>query len=222
MTRTVAVTAVVALVLAATGLFAWPWVEQWRAGQETAAAQQELRTELDRAAPNRATPGARLRTADAIPHVATAADPGQALVEMTVPRFGEAWSWVVVEGTAPEQLERGPGHYAGSPLPGDRGNVAVAGHRAGHGDPFIDFDTLRPGDEVAFHRAGTTWTYRLTTGPEIIPVTADEVLDPLPGHALTLTTCWPRYGSSKRMYVRGTLVDVSDGAEASQARAQGS
>ena len=35
------------------------------------------------------------------------------------------------------------------------------------------------------------------------------VLDPLPGRQLTLTTCWPKYGSAKRMFVRGTLVDVT-------------
>ena len=152
--------------------------------------------------------------------MASPAEPGHALATMTVPRFGADWSWAVVEGTSEDQLALGPGHYTGTPLPGARGNVAIAGHRAGHGDPFIDFDTLRPGDVVRLEQGGTTWTYELTTDPEIIPISADQVLDPLRGRQLTLTTCWPKYGSSKRMFVRGELVDVTQSPQASQAGAQ--
>ena len=55
---------------------------------------------------------------------------------------------------------------------------------------------------------GVRWTYRLTMSPRIIPVDATWVLDPTPDRELTLTTCWPRYGSSKRMYVRADLARV--------------
>lgn len=219
--RRVAISTVVVLVLGAVGLAAWPFVQQWRTGAETASAQADLRRALDR----QDVPAAATRRD---PHpVASPAATGQPVAEMTVPRFGADWSWVVVEGTDLDQLALGPGHYTGTPLPGARGNVAIAGHRAGHGDPFIDFDRLRVGDEVHLRQGPTTWTYALTTAPEIIPVTADWVLDPLPGRQLTLTTCWPRYGSSKRMYVRAELVDVStrssNGAgSASEALAQGS
>ena len=222
--RRVAISTVVVLVLGAVGLAAWPFVQQWRSGSETAAAQADLRQALARQEPSAGT--ARRQHPVAAP-----ARTGEPLAEMTVPRFGTDWSWVVVEGTQADQLALGPGHYTGKPLPGARGNVAIAGHRAGHGDPFIDFDALRVGDRVVLRQGATTWTYALTTAPEIIPVTADWVLDPLPGRSLTLTTCWPRYGSSKRMYVRGELVDVTtrggtgtsgtSGASASEAVAQG-
>jgi sortase A len=115
---------------------------------------------------------------------------------------------VTVEGTAAADLAEGPGHYASTPLPGARGNVAFAGHRAGHGDPFIDFDRLRPGDRVVLEQAGVRWVYRLDDRPVIVGVGASWVLDPLPGRRLTLTTCWPRYGSTQRMYVRGHLIAV--------------
>lgn len=140
--------------------------------------------------------------------VADSAATGEPLATMRVPRWGEDWEWAVVEGTDAEQLALGPGHYPRTPLPGARGNVALAGHRAGHGDPFIDFDLLRPGDEVLLTQGDTTWVYILETAPRIIEADAHHVLDPLPGRRLTLTTCWPRYGSSRRMVVTGTLREV--------------
>jgi sortase A len=58
---------------------------------------------------------------------------------------------------------------------------------------------------VLLRQQGVRWDYRLTTSPRIIPASAAWVLDPLRGRHLTLTTCWPRYGSSKRMFVRAVL-----------------
>lgn len=146
-------------------------------------------------------------TARAVP-VASPAPTGRALATLEVPRFGRDWRWVVVEGTEAEQLDRGPGHYVGAPLFGDVGNVSVAAHRAGHGSPFLDFDRLRRGDEVRVTQGDVTWTYALTQGPRVIAIEDTWVLDPLPGRKLTLTTCWPKYGSSRRMYVVAELVAV--------------
>jgi sortase A len=140
--------------------------------------------------------------------VARPADTGEALVTMRVPRFGDDWSWVAVEGTALDQLADGPGHYRGTPLPGALGNVALAAHRAGHGSPFLEFDTLRIGDDVVLEQGRVRWTYVLVTAPRIVPVDAAWVLRPSTTRELTLTTCWPRYGSSKRMYVRAELSRV--------------
>src|SRR5262249_22958403 len=38
-----------------------------------------------------------------------------------------------VQGVDPGALALGPGHYPQTPLPGARGNVAIAGHRTTHG-----------------------------------------------------------------------------------------
>ncbi len=110
-----------------------------------------------------------------------------------------------MEGVSEQDLVKGPGHYPGTPLPGARGNVAFAGHRAGHGDPFIDFDQLDRGDEVILSQGEARWVYVIDTEPRIIPTSAIWVLDPLAGRRLTLTTCWPKYGSEKRMYIRAHL-----------------
>lgn len=158
--------------------------------RQTAQAQQVLAAEV---------PQARV-TARPVPE-------GHALVTMRIPRFGAQWRWTAVEGVAEADIAVGPGHYPGTVLPGQPGNTAFAGHRAGHGDPFIDFDRLRPGDLVHLAQGRAHWTYRITTAPVIIGVHDVWVLDDYaPAPTLTLTTCWPKYGSAKRMYVRARLV----------------
>ncbi len=46
-------------------------------------------------------------------------DFGQAFAFVHIPRFGEDWTRAVVEGTDPDELEEGPGHYVGSAMPGE-------------------------------------------------------------------------------------------------------
>jgi sortase A len=163
---------------------------------DTAQAQQRLRGDV----PDQAV----VRGGSAVP-AARPVPVGHALVVMRIPRFGASWSWVASEGTSQSVLANGPGHYPQTPLPGQRGNVAFAAHRAGHGDPFIDFDRLRQGDVVELRQGRTSWRYVIDTGPKIVPTSASWVLNPLSGRELTLTTCWPKYGSAKRMYVRAHL-----------------
>src|SRR5207253_1324674 len=54
----------------------------------------------------------------------------------------------VVEGVGTEDLKKGPGHYPQTPMPGQKGNAAIAGHRTTYGHPFYDLDSLKPGDDV--------------------------------------------------------------------------
>jgi sortase A len=143
------------------------------------------------------------------PPTARAVEDGKALALMEIPRFDKDWMWTTLEGTKLSTLNKGPGHYTGTPLPGEEGNSAFAAHRATHGDPFIDFPDLRVGDKVLLSQVGAKWTYEITQEPKIISAKSQWVLDKFaPGKWLTLTTCWPKYGSSKRMYVRAELVKV--------------
>lgn len=179
-------------------------------GDTTAAAQRDLRLAYEtRFSPPASVlvPGAPVSQP---PHpVAVDVPVGEGLVVMRIPRLGDDWRWLALEGTADWVIAQGPGHYSWTPLPGARGNAAFAAHRAGHGDPFIDFDKLRPGDKVVLRQGHQRWVYTLTMRPAVIDVTDTWVLEPLGGRKLTLTTCWPKYGSSKRMYVRGRLVSAS-------------
>ncbi|MEV4425553.1 class E sortase [Streptomyces sp. NPDC053792] len=134
---------------------------------------------------------------------------GKGIAVMYVPRLGRDWKWPVLEGTGPDVLKEGLGHYTRTAALGGTGNFAVAGHRRTHGDPFKDFPRLRPGDAIVL-TDGTTWfTYRIDRGPYRTVPTDTAVVDPVPrksgfdgpGRYLTLTTCDPEWGSSHRLVV---------------------
>ena len=93
------------------------------------------------------------------------------------------------EGVTLTAVDRGPGHWPGTAMPGQVGNVVVAGHRMTHSRPFYDLDLLRPGDPLVFTMAdGTTWTYAMT-GTEIVGPDAIHIVDQTArahGHAVRL------------------------------------
>jgi sortase A len=139
---------------------------------------------------------------------------GQAYLRMRIPRLGDDWEWVVVEGISVEDLQRGPGHYPTSAAVGEIGNFAVAGHRATYGEPFAFLDLVVPGDTVVFERKSTRWTYEITdsflTTPDdvavLLPVPRRPAAEPTEA-ILTLTTCHPRWGSTERLIKHGILVE---------------
>jgi sortase A len=187
------------LVLVAGGITLRSGYDDWRTGRTQAGLQQELSLGT--------APRPVVRAKASTPTASRAAH-GQPFAELRIPRFGDDWRWAVVEGTDASALELGPGHYPGTPMPGEVGNAAIAAHRAGHGDPFIDFDDLRRDDSVQITQGDTTWVYRIVREPWIVAADANHVLDPLPGRKLTLTTCWPKYGSSKRLIAVARLDEV--------------
>ena len=121
-------------------------------------------------------------------------------------------SMVIVEGTDAEQLRSGPGHYPGTPLPGQAGNAAIAGHRTTYLHPFYNLDALAPGDSIDVLTAQGWFVYRVT-GTQAVAPTDVAVVAPTPTPVLTLTTCNPRYSASQRLVVRADLVaDVLTGS----------
>ncbi len=137
---------------------------------------------------------------------------GDAFAVLRIPRLGEDHAVVVVEGTSVEDLKKGPGHLAGTALPGQMGNVVLSGHRTTYGAPFSQVDVLQPGDAVVVETRDSWFTYRVT-GTEIVAPTAVEVTLPVPKQPgvaptkslLTLTTCHPRYSARQRMIVSAVL-----------------
>lgn len=131
---------------------------------------------------------------------------GDAIGQIVVPRI--SLKKYLVEGTSVEALRKGPGHYGGTPLPGEPGNVAIAGHRTTYGGPFFRMDEMRPGDPIFVFSLKTNRWFRYDVMKTIIvKPSASEVLRPIPGlNTLTLTTCNPRYSASQRMVILATLV----------------
>jgi sortase A len=183
-------------------------------GIQTERAQDQLRAEISADWPDPVRAESTAPPAEVPEEVIDEIDLGDGYALLRIPRFGDDWAWVVVEGVQLSDLSRGPGHYQDTANPGELGNLAIAGHRAGHGAPFADLDEIEVGDVIEVETATGIWTYTVDQGPQIIAPTDLWVVDPVPGEdadaepadrRITLTTCHPRYGSSQRLYVSGVL-----------------
>ena len=147
---------------------------------------------------------------------------GDAFGVLHIPRLGLDYERVVLEGTQEKQLSQGPGHYEGTAMPGEQGNVAFAGHRVGKGSPFLELDILQAGDPIVVETSDTWFVYRMLDdadpsgipGRQIVRPEDIEVISPTPGAAenappsgayLTLTTCHPRYSAEQRMIIHARL-----------------
>ncbi|WP_375490661.1 class E sortase [uncultured Jatrophihabitans sp.] len=86
---------------------------------------------------------------------------GTGIAEIYMPRLGQHYHFAIVQGTSQDSLALGPGHYTGTPLPGAVGNFAVAGHRVGKGEPFLNIDQLRSGDPVIIETKTDWFVYRV-------------------------------------------------------------
>jgi sortase A len=84
---------------------------------------------------------------------------GQGFANLYIPAFGKDFARTIVQGTSDSDLSAGPGHYVSSQLPGQLGNFAIAGHRVGRGEPFLNLDRLRPGDTVVVQTASNWYVY---------------------------------------------------------------
>jgi sortase A len=106
-------------------------------------------------------------------------------------------------------INRGPSHWPGTAMPGEVGNVVVAGHRTTHTKPFYDLDKLVPGDPLVFTmNDGTVWTYELT-GVEIVGPDAMHIVDQKRELAATLFACHPLGSAAQRIVARFALVGAT-------------
>jgi sortase A len=111
---------------------------------------------------------------------------------------------VIVQGTSTTDLQQGPGHYPGTPLPGEQGNAAIAGHRTTYGAPFYNLDKLAPGNIIVITTVQGTFTYDVTSSVIVSP-NDTSVVDNTTFPELTLTTCNPRFSASQRLVVHARL-----------------
>lgn len=98
---------------------------------------------------------------DKNPRPLTEPPEGAAFARLYIPAFGSDFNFSVVKGVKDEDLDRGPGHYLDSQLPGEPGNFAMAGHRVGRGSPFNDLGLLKTCDSVVVETAGSWDIYRV-------------------------------------------------------------
>jgi sortase A len=128
---------------------------------------------------------------------------GDVIGEIQVPRL--RLNAMVVQGDSPANLKRAVGHLIKSALPGEWGNVALAGHRDTFFRPLRD---IRLGDEIRFKTRERSFEYRVES-IEVVAPTDIRVLKSSTGHDLTLLTCFPIYyigPAPKRLVVRAREV----------------
>jgi len=178
----------------------------WGTGLAEARAQDRLRADfLDTLEPpSGADPGdaPATTTTSTVPR---STPTGEAVAIIRIPKIGVEKA--VVEGVSVEALKKGPGHYPSTPLPGQPGNSAIAGHRTTYGAPFFRLDELAPGDQVEVTTRAGDFTYEVT-GSQIVKPSQNEVLAPTDDNRLTLTTCNPKYSAAQRLIVTARLVDA--------------
>lgn len=135
---------------------------------------------------------------------------GDPVTRILIPSLGV--DALVVEGVTEKALEAGAGHYPQTPLPGQPGNVAVAGHRTTFGKPFSDLDRLHAGDAIVLLTPVGRYTYQVAQAPWVTDPADWRVVGPTEsggpaglGSVLTLTTCTPRGTVDQRLIVRASL-----------------
>jgi sortase A len=186
----------------------------WGTGLYTARAQHQLEKDFERALDGTHGTGGDGDSPVASPTtpVTTPAPPeGEAVAHIVIPKI-DADDYVV-EGVDEADLRKGPGHYPSTPLPGQQGNAAIAGHRTTYGAPFGGLDELEPGDQIGITTLQGTFRYKIYDKLFVSP-DAFEVLDPDPARAatLTLTSCHPKYSAAQRIVVKADLALPSGAA----------
>jgi sortase A len=130
-------------------------------------------------------------------------DEGDAVGRLTIDRIHV--KDVFVEGTNAPDLRKGPGHYPYTPLPGQRGTVAIAGHRTTYGAPFRNIDKIRPKDAITITMPYGKFTYRVER-TRIVKPTDVWVTQRVSYDRLILSACHPLYSAAKRIVVFARLV----------------
>ena len=129
--------------------------------------------------------------------------PGDSIGKIVLPTLDR--SLYMIEGTELEDLRKGPGHYSDTPLPGERGTVAIAGHRTTYGAPFRRVDDLGKGDKIRVEMPYGRFTYSVEK-TRIVDPTELSVKKKVSYDRLILTACHPLYSAAQRIVVFARLV----------------
>jgi sortase A len=139
---------------------------------------------------------------------------GDSVAKLIIPRL--ATELYVVEGDGARELRRGPGHIAGTPMPGQDGNCIIAGHRDTH---FRVLKDIRKGDAIVLETGAGQYTYRVS-GTQVVSPSNTASLKPTRDAELHLITCYPFYylGSAPERFVVQARLEGGSQLDAAQAR----
>ena len=192
----------------------------WGTGLAEARAQRELKKEFEQLLA-RAPTTSSTTTTTAAPGVSTTTPPatvseaappppaGDAVAIIRIPKLGVEKA--VVQGVTLNLLKKGPGHYPTTPMPGQPGNAAIAGHRTTYGAPFFRLNELDPGDPILITTRQGRFRYEVSRKLVVRP-NDNSVLNSTDDNRLTITTCEPRFSAARRLIVIAVL--TGEAAEA--------
>jgi sortase A len=206
-------------------MFAFVAYQLWGTGIQTAQAQNDLEDQFQELLQNTTTvaptttvtttptpdsTSPQSTTTSTIP-VAPAGPltEGSPVAKLKIPSIG--LDWTVVEGVGVPDLKKGPGHFPETPLPGQLGNAAIAGHRTTYGAPFFDLDKVEVGDTIEVGTLAGLFIYEVTGTTVVQPSEYASVIPTVDPDVATLTlaTCTPAYTARERLIVFATLVPES-------------
>ena len=123
---------------------------------------------------------------------------GDVLGRVDIPRLGI--SVAVLQGTSSQMLRLGAGHIEGTALPGQPGNIGIAGHR----DTFFrELKDIQLNDEIQIQTATGLFRYQVDW-MKVVEPSDTTVLEPSDNQTtVTLVTCYPFYfvGSAPKRFV---------------------
>src|SRR5580658_3071269 len=164
---------------------------------ESRAGQAEAQREFDNIESAKPSPFPARPRAGAGQTPRAAPPLGGAVARLIIPRLDT--ELYVVEGDGARELRRGPGHMAGTPMPGQDGNCIIAGHRDTH---FRVLKDIRKGDAIVLETGAGQYTYRVS-GTQVVSPSNTASLKPTRDAELHLITCYPFYylGSAPERFV---------------------
>jgi sortase A len=162
----------------------------------------ELATTTTTLAPTTTTTEAPTTTTTAATGPAIVADDnGAGIGKIEIPKLGV--TEYMFEGIELSILDNGPGHWPDTAMPGQVGNMVIAGHRVSHTHPFLHINELANGDEVFFTVSGKRYRYEVS-GNEIVNPDAIWITDPTTTATATLFACHPPGSTAYRWVTRLT------------------
>ena len=140
------------------------------------------------------------------PKNAYADEPHVVIGTIEIPKLG--LSVPLNQGISLKTIDRGPSHWPGTALPGNVGNVVIAGHRVTHSKPFRHIDSLAVGDEIIYVVDGVRSVYAVT-GNEVVTPDATWIVNQTQDSTTTLFACHPPGSARYRFVVYGKLVSTT-------------
>lgn len=143
---------------------------------------------------------------DALPENPYAPTPQVVVGTIEIPKLGVTAD--LQEGMTLTAINRGPGWWPGTAMPGELGNVVVAGHRTTYSRPFYRLNELEQGDQVIFTTDAGRFVYEVR-GVIVVPEAWIDIAAQSYAHTATLFACHPPGSAVERIVAKLRLLDAN-------------